>query len=69
MQERIISTSGKSPTILTERHDGDGVVLFQGRNRVYLDSDEINNLLAALGRPPATSPAKARLQTFPVTTA
>ncbi|MCU1695734.1 MAG: hypothetical protein JWR34_1797 [Mycobacterium sp.] len=50
-----------APTILSRRHDGDGVVIFQGRNRVFLTASELNNLRVAIERPPAVSPAKARL--------
>ena len=67
--QRIISTKGKSPIILSERHDRPGIVLFQGRNRVFLDAEEIDNLIAALGRQPAVSPAKARLIRYAAPTA
>lgn len=59
--QRIISEPGLAPTILSRRHDGDGVVIFQGRNRVFLTGSELNNLRAALDRPAAVSPAKAHL--------
>jgi hypothetical protein len=59
-EQHIISTANNSPTVVSPRRDGDGVVIFQGRNRVYLSAAEVTNLVAALGCT-TTTPAKARL--------
>jgi hypothetical protein len=66
-EQVLISSAGKSPTIVQGHRDGLGVALFQGRHRVYLDGPELERFLAAVERPPTTTtPSKSRLVAYPV---
>lgn len=62
----LISSMTNCPTILRGHHDGQGIVLYQGKNRVLLDGDELHRLLQAIDRPPTvTSPSHARMLVYP----
>jgi hypothetical protein len=67
-EQVLISSPTKSPTILQGHLDGEGVVVTQGRNRVYLDGAELARLIEVVKAPQtsATTPAKARMQVFKI---
>jgi hypothetical protein len=63
MNTTLISSEGKSPTVVMPRHGG-GVVIRQNRQQVILDDDELGRLLDALEDdapvPTSATPSDAR---------